>query len=30
MGRDNRYVLETILGYPPERIADLATRGVLS
>jgi crotonobetainyl-CoA:carnitine CoA-transferase CaiB-like acyl-CoA transferase len=30
MGRDNRYVLETILGYPPERIAELAARGVLS
>ena len=29
-GRDNRYVLETILGYSPERIAGLAERGVLS
>jgi crotonobetainyl-CoA:carnitine CoA-transferase CaiB-like acyl-CoA transferase len=29
LGRDNRYVLETILGYSPERIADLAARGVL-
>jgi crotonobetainyl-CoA:carnitine CoA-transferase CaiB-like acyl-CoA transferase len=28
-GRDNRAVLEGILGYPPERIADLAARGVL-
>ena len=29
-GRDNRYVLETLLGYSPERIAGLAERGVLS
>jgi crotonobetainyl-CoA:carnitine CoA-transferase CaiB-like acyl-CoA transferase len=29
LGRDNRYVLETLLGYSPERIADLAARGVL-
>ena len=28
-GRDNRYVLEEILGYPPERIAELAEQGVL-
>jgi len=28
-GRDNRHVLESILGYPPERIAELAARGVL-
>jgi crotonobetainyl-CoA:carnitine CoA-transferase CaiB-like acyl-CoA transferase len=28
-GRDNRYVLETLLGYPPERIAELAEKGVL-
>ena len=28
-GRDNRAVLESILGYPPERIAELAARGVL-
>ncbi|OGO50564.1 MAG: hypothetical protein A2148_02595 [Chloroflexi bacterium RBG_16_68_14] len=28
-GRDNQYVLETILGYSPERIADLAAAGVL-
>ncbi|MFQ5697151.1 MAG: CaiB/BaiF CoA transferase family protein [Myxococcota bacterium] len=28
-GRDNRYVLETLLGYPPERIGELAERGVL-
>jgi len=28
-GRDNRLVLESILGYAPERIADLAARGVL-
>ncbi len=28
-GRDNRTVLESILGYPPERIAELAARGVL-
>ena len=29
-GRDNRHVLESILGYGPERIADLSARGVLS
>jgi crotonobetainyl-CoA:carnitine CoA-transferase CaiB-like acyl-CoA transferase len=29
LGRDDRYVLETILGYSSERIADLAARGVL-
>ena len=29
LGRDNRYVLETILDYTPERIAALAARGVL-
>jgi crotonobetainyl-CoA:carnitine CoA-transferase CaiB-like acyl-CoA transferase len=28
-GRDNRYVLEEILGYSPERIAELAAQGVL-
>ncbi len=28
-GRDNRAVLEGILGYSPERIAELAARGVL-
>jgi benzylsuccinate CoA-transferase BbsF subunit len=28
-GRDNRAVLESILGYSPERIADLEARGVL-
>jgi benzylsuccinate CoA-transferase BbsF subunit len=28
-GRDNRYVLETLLGYAPERIAALAEEGVL-
>ena len=28
-GRDNRYVLETLLGYTPERIAELAEKGVL-
>src|SRR4030095_9995029 len=28
-GRDNRHVLESILGYPPERVADLTARGVL-
>jgi benzylsuccinate CoA-transferase BbsF subunit len=28
-GRDNRYVLETLLGYSPERIAGLAAAGVL-
>jgi hypothetical protein len=27
-GRDNRAVLEGILGYPPERIAELAERAV--
>jgi crotonobetainyl-CoA:carnitine CoA-transferase CaiB-like acyl-CoA transferase len=30
LGRDNRYVLETMLGYSRERIAELAARGVLS
>jgi crotonobetainyl-CoA:carnitine CoA-transferase CaiB-like acyl-CoA transferase len=29
LGRDNRYVLETILGYSPERIAELEGLGVL-
>ena len=29
-GRDNRYVLETILGYSPEQIAALAAEGVLT
>jgi hypothetical protein len=29
LGRDNRYVLETILGYSPERIAGLAEAGIL-
>ena len=28
-GRDNRYVLETMLGYSPERIAGLAEAGIL-
>jgi crotonobetainyl-CoA:carnitine CoA-transferase CaiB-like acyl-CoA transferase len=28
-GRDNRHVLESVLGYTPERIAELAARGVL-
>jgi len=28
-GRDNREVLESILGYSPEQIADLAARGIL-
>ncbi len=28
-GRDNRYVLETLLGYSPERIGELAEKGVL-
>jgi len=28
-GRDNRAVLEGILGYPPERIAELTEQGVL-
>ena len=28
-GRDNQYVLETILGYSEERIADLVVAGVL-
>jgi crotonobetainyl-CoA:carnitine CoA-transferase CaiB-like acyl-CoA transferase len=28
-GRDNHTVLESILGYPPERIAELTARGVL-
>ena len=30
LGRDNAHVLETLLGYPPERVADLTLRGVLS
>jgi len=30
LGRDNRMVLEDLLGYTPERIADLEARGVLS
>jgi crotonobetainyl-CoA:carnitine CoA-transferase CaiB-like acyl-CoA transferase len=30
LGRDNRHVLEHLLGYSPARIADLAERGVLS
>jgi crotonobetainyl-CoA:carnitine CoA-transferase CaiB-like acyl-CoA transferase len=29
LGRDNRYVLETILGYSPEKIAGLAEAGIL-
>jgi crotonobetainyl-CoA:carnitine CoA-transferase CaiB-like acyl-CoA transferase len=29
LGRDNRYVLEAILGYSPERIAELEAQGVL-
>ena len=29
-GRDNREVLERILGYSPDRIADLAERGILT
>ncbi len=29
LGRDNRAVLEDLLGYPPERIAELEERGVL-
>jgi crotonobetainyl-CoA:carnitine CoA-transferase CaiB-like acyl-CoA transferase len=29
LGRDNQYVLETILGYSPERIAALADAGIL-
>ena len=29
LGRDNQYVLETILGYSPERIAALTAAGVL-
>jgi len=29
LGRDNRYVLETILGYSAERIAELEAQGVL-
>jgi crotonobetainyl-CoA:carnitine CoA-transferase CaiB-like acyl-CoA transferase len=29
-GRDNRYVLEEILGYSPERIAQLAAWGILN
>ena len=29
LGRDNQYVLETILGYSPERIAALTTGGIL-
>ncbi len=28
-GRDNHYVLETLLGYDPERIAELVIAGVL-
>jgi benzylsuccinate CoA-transferase BbsF subunit len=30
LGRDNRYVLETILGYRPERIAEIEAMGVLA
>jgi crotonobetainyl-CoA:carnitine CoA-transferase CaiB-like acyl-CoA transferase len=30
LGRDNRSVLEQILGYSPERVADLVDRGVLT
>ncbi len=30
LGRDNRYVLEELLAYPPERIAELEGEGVLS
>ncbi len=29
LGQDNYYVLETILGYRPERIAELDTQGIL-
>ena len=29
LGRDNQYVLQTILGYSPERITALADAGVL-
>jgi len=29
LGRDNRMVLEDLLGYPPDRIADLEERGTL-
>jgi crotonobetainyl-CoA:carnitine CoA-transferase CaiB-like acyl-CoA transferase len=29
LGRDNQYVLETILGYSPEHIAALTTAGIL-
>jgi benzylsuccinate CoA-transferase BbsF subunit len=29
LGRDNQYVLETLLGYSPERIAALAAAGIL-
>ena len=29
LGRDNQYVLETILGYSPERIATLTAAGIL-
>jgi crotonobetainyl-CoA:carnitine CoA-transferase CaiB-like acyl-CoA transferase len=29
LGRDNHYVLETLLGYSPERIATLEAQGVL-
>ena len=29
LGRDNHYVLETILGYPPERIRELEAQGIL-
>jgi crotonobetainyl-CoA:carnitine CoA-transferase CaiB-like acyl-CoA transferase len=30
LGRDNRYVLETLLGYSPERIAELEACGALT
>ncbi len=30
LGRDNRSVLETLLGYSPGRVADLVERGVLA
>lgn len=29
LGRDNQYVLETMLGYSPERITELVAAGVL-
>ena len=29
IGRDNQYVLETLLGYSEERITELAAAGVL-